>query len=1541
MKLHLPLALRSALLAVCALVGLSSHSHAADSSPARYWVDADGVRHELEFDNEYLDINGATSFTLQDYVRVEDEYCWGGALLLNEGQSIIQADTVNIVGNKAIAKGPNSEVTYSEGGAIESNGNLIFTNSKQINITGNAAIIQCSVDEDDPLLPMGGAINMNDGMLEFKGNDKVVIRGNYVAVNNIVDLCAIDTSGQNAHVAFEMRAGQEVICYDGISVDGILFINTNTLDTGKWDKDYTGTITFTGEDTEELLKTIKGEAPTKLEIENSRTITASEIYVHAGTLVLNQVKMAATMDIDFYDYHIDGLLNYGQFYSTEEAEVQMINSTVETCWYRWGGKDGENLFEQYAGIYMGKASFRGHNTLKANYIVIGDTWTFHVQTENAKQAVLSIEFDNSHLVSQDSPFISSEGNTTFKISVAKGLAKGEYKLLEFDSKLGEWIGREDVTLSGAAEGKITANKGDVYYTIGSDDMLTLWFDYSGGAAEEEPGIEEPGETEKPAAPSTPAPKPTSKLTWTADSGRWSTDEGAWSNGLTFHTGDGVVFDRACEVEVRHTVRPGSIEVTNEDGVVALKKGKNGQISGATSLVKTGAGELSIAFANAYTGGTVIKNGTVRLGHASALGLGDVEMTGGTLDMGGKAVGNDVHASGEVSILRGLSYAGDMTLSNATLSGSAIGIAAGKMLAVTHTTLEKSKITLHAGAAMKADSLTLGSGSSLTLGGAVVKGNITVAGGTLSITAEVNPMARSAAAQTIDGDLALNSGTLSLNGLLNVTGTLSSTDKVKVELQEALLKQIGANSYVELISADSTLGISEGNFTLNQLKNSRGYNVNTDGAVSVTLHNEDLTWTASAGEWKANAPDNEWEADGLEDKSFHDYDRVTFDDAGEVKVSGEVTPGEIRVQGNGDTTLSGDAGAGISGAATLTKEGVGTLTIDLDNSKYTGDIIVTEGTLRVAHDNALGSGSAVRIEDATFDGGSHAIEREVSLSGTSFIKGANGVKKLRFESGSSITGESAYKLQAGHTLAVGSNVSYDGKFIFQGGGMLTLGEGAFDLRGANVSFESNPLADVIGDNNVNLDDAWDNVPDYLKGSLQGLKNRLESVKNLLENKGNTGLDVTVIDLRGRTDLAYGGVYTLLMLDKVEGSLSAEEIADKFVVYMDEMAMAFYQDLTFENGELKLRINITDLDPKITGSLSRNQRAVYNTLRVMSTLVEADGELETMRKEVFRSGVSVEEAKAALDALSGAELATIMTNQIEGNLAHLRRLRANMGSGQRADKEGKNTFYVVGYDDMSRVDANEDGPGMKRTEWGGMLGFERCIRESSLFGIAITSGSATVKPTLGEEYDDDSLRVDFYAVGNMGKGWQALMSVGAGKHSYSTTRYLGNNTATADIEGFSINFQNEISYTKQFNERHALQPFVSFEVTADVINSFTETGAGSASLESKDSASTAVDITLGARYIHSFQAGGRTGNVSLQAAVIVRKGEPDAAMDMHFTGVEHRQFEVGAASIDSIGYSLGAGLLLPVSKYAAFSASANAVMRSGAKEMGASVGIRLTF
>ena len=146
------------------------------------------------------------------------------------------------------------------------------------------------------------------------------------------------------------------------------------------------------------------------------------------------------------------------------------------------------------------------------------------------------------------------------------------------------------------------------------------------------------------------------------------------------------------------------EINLSGGALAGGGALTGPIGGPGALRKTGAGSLSIHGHSTHVGGTVVEGGALVVAAVGALGSGTVQVTGGTLDLGGYAVANAITVDG--GGLTGLgAYEG------------AIAVAEGATFALSDAT--SADVALASGATLKGEgavgALTQAAGSVLAPG----------------------------------------------------------------------------------------------------------------------------------------------------------------------------------------------------------------------------------------------------------------------------------------------------------------------------------------------------------------------------------------------------------------------------------------------------------------------------------------------------------------------------------------------------------------------------------------------------------------------------------------------------------------------------------------------------------------------------------------------------------------------------------------------------------------------------------------------------------
>jgi len=147
--------------------------------------------------------------------------------------------------------------------------------------------------------------------------------------------------------------------------------------------------------------------------------------------------------------------------------------------------------------------------------------------------------------------------------------------------------------------------------------------------------------------------------------------GAAANGVTLNGGALRVTGAAYNATIRALTLDsgGAVDIADAANAFAW----NGAIVGNGALEKRGAGTLVLDHANAYTGGTLVTQGTLRLGDSGAIGSGALALADGTtLDLAadGLALSNAVNVAGTSTVNVNASDAA--TLSGVIADGASAG-----------------------------------------------------------------------------------------------------------------------------------------------------------------------------------------------------------------------------------------------------------------------------------------------------------------------------------------------------------------------------------------------------------------------------------------------------------------------------------------------------------------------------------------------------------------------------------------------------------------------------------------------------------------------------------------------------------------------------------------------------------------------------------------------------------------------------------------------------------------------------------------------------
>jgi len=390
-------------------------------------------------------------------------------------------------------------------------------------------------------------------------------------------------------------------------------------------------------------------------------------------------------------------------------------------------------------------------------------------------------------------------------------------------------------------------------------------------------------------------------------------------------------------------------------------------STVTNLVKQGAGTWVLAGSGNYKGTTEIKEGLLVVAASGALGVSQVTISGGKLNLGNFDLTNTITLSS--GILAGSQLNGDRLVLR---SGEVIGNIVSGSLAKSGTgaVILRGNNTYAGGTTVSAGTLIAGSNSALGSGAVTVSGG-TLDLGTSALSNTITLSSGTLAGSQLNGDkLVLQGG--EVTGVI-VSGALSKTGNGTVTLS-------GANTY-----AGGTT-VSAGTLVVN--------NANALGSGAVTLSGgsldvkgqtvaKDITLTSNSGIAGTNGTiSGVISGAGLLIKSgagtvtlsgANTYAGGTTVSAGTLVVNnanalgaGAVTlsGGSLDVKGQtmaNNITLTADSGVAgtngtisgvISGSGLLTKSGTGTLTLS-GNNTFEGGALVNAGTL-VVNGEVLGN-----------------------------------------------------------------------------------------------------------------------------------------------------------------------------------------------------------------------------------------------------------------------------------------------------------------------------------------------------------------------------------------------------------------------------------------------------------------------------------------------------------------------------------------------------------------------------------------------------------
>ncbi len=499
---------------------------------------------------------------------------------------------------------------------------------------------------------------------------------------------------------------------------------------------------------------------------------------------------------------------------------------------------------------------------------------------------------------------------------------------------------------------------------------------------------------------------------------------------------------------------------------------NSALTGSGTLVKAGAGELTLGSTDnstGFSGNVTVSAGRLHVGSDSALSSGTLTLDGGILTnngvgfnldnpivLGASGGGVFVSSAAQTLTLSGTisgsgalnkTSGGNLTLTGTNSFSGGLSVSGVNGLTVTdESNLGTGVVTLNESTLLTVTGTSITLNNSINFAGSATLSNsneVTLAGvlsGSGSMTKGGSGVLSLSGTNTATGSVVVSAGGLSLIGGSSIGNTADVTVDAGATLTLAgggeTIGALTGSGNVVLNSYNLTTGGNNSSSTFSGVIAGTGSGITKAGTGIFTLTGNNTytgSTTVSAGTLSLNR------AGG----AIADTSNITVSSGATLLMMQDETLGALAGAGNvnlgtftltvGGSNTSPTFSGELSGSGNLIKTGTGTLTLSGSNS-YTGTTAITAGVLSVAGDSNLGS-SAISITDSELAiTAASTIDNAVVLTNAATVSNSSAVTLDGVISG---TGELT-KSGAG-TLRLSAPNSYTGATAVAAGTLLVNGD----------------------------------------------------------------------------------------------------------------------------------------------------------------------------------------------------------------------------------------------------------------------------------------------------------------------------------------------------------------------------------------------------------------------------------------------------------------------------------------------------------------------
>lgn len=519
-------------------------------------------------------------------------------------------------------------------------------------------------------------------------------------------------------------------------------------------------------------------------------------------------------------------------------------------------------------------------------------------------------------------------------------------------------------------------------------------------------------------------------------------------------------------------------VPGSDGVATLRVEPSATatldttLQGNATIAKRDAGTLIFNQANTYVGDTRLEGGVLQISADNQLGDASnrVVFDGGTLRYVNAAAGTTardfaLEGAGAIDVTAGpYTVAGGISGTDpaATLTKTGAGtlVLTGANSYVGGTVLQAGEIKVGSDTALGAGLLTAADGTTLSNDVAVALANDVALQGDVTIG--------NGAAMGLSGDISGAGGiTKTGPGTLTLTGANSYEGGTRLDAGQITVGAPGALGTGTLVAADGTALDASAPVALDNdvqldgaltLPGSAALTLNGDigGTGSLVKNGSDTLALNGANSFLGGVALNDGTLALGSDTAMgvgrlNAADGTTLTASVPVNAANAITLAGTTTVTGADLGLNGD----IDGAGGLVKEGAGVLTLSGDNS-YQGGTRLSEGTLAVGSDTALGTGTLTAAAGTTLQGLGATLTNDVQLEGPVTVGGSGDLALDGV-----VGGSGPLTKDGSSTLTLGNANTYDGGTVLADGTLIAGNNAALGTGGLMVAGPGNLQAGAPG------------------------------------------------------------------------------------------------------------------------------------------------------------------------------------------------------------------------------------------------------------------------------------------------------------------------------------------------------------------------------------------------------------------------------------------------------------------------------------------------